>query len=561
MFQTLHKTFLVNNLIREMAKKKFVLNFTQFVNDYMWKDVMYILMYPRVSDFNQRLTLDMSRRAKEEWNNVLSDNAATFAHEVESLSAYAHMNKDTSRYIDFYIIDNDEIPAVNREFRKSDQWKKTEKTVFFEHGYVLQTDATTYLHGFLPISEVYVHPETFHVIIVMSNVTTVKMRAVLCVMPKIVPWVFEKHPLTNMEAELLISISQNSYDDFVEKITSISRSIDIQPMMKQQYLTNIAHELLNERIEAAKAKKNREERNYRDLMNAFTEAIKNVKDASALYEALVKQLVEVDKKEKNELLDYALANKNLYLNNKSGQCLYFTTKSRLDNFDADMYRKYSENGRIFRDYGLSNDNPFSDPKNAKMLLDAIFETEEIHVWVCGYFALFLNGSVNSERNHTYNDDFCKDLIPNPHLQIHNCLSMNGRKVIEFLNNGDYVSAIEQCFAATRNLNLSEVSQTVRPFFQWIFTAERKKCIETPDGFMTPSEALAWLKAKHAPKTEEKKSEELAQRINVRIPDNMLDTVVPVVTAVGTPAFTTTAATTTTTRATTRTFTEDELFRF
>ena len=205
--------------------------------------------------------------------------------------------------------------------------------------------------------------------------------------------------------------------------------------------------------------------------------------------------------ENSELMDYVICNRNLIPISTSGMSFSFVVKCYLDSFDPDMYETMARNPQSHLFQGYSAPAQFRSVEDKRLFLGAIFnEDPKLKVKICAYYQLDARGNSTSYSGYVYPDE-CRDRMPNPHLQYHNCLGNHQRYINDHILRGDMVRAVEQCVASAKSLNIGE-GITARRFFGELMSS-RNKVIELPDGTeVNAVDALAWLKAQNATTVEE-----------------------------------------------------------
>ena len=161
----------------------------------------------------------------------------------------------------------------------------------------------------------------------------------------------------------------------------------------------------------------------------------------------------------------------------------------------DDYEKFASNNTYFTRFNSSHVQNLSD---RKIIFDAIFSSKrELKLRMCAYFDLDYFGSKVDSIKHfsfTAKDSSLKDYVPNPHLDNYNCFEDNRPPILEQLNMGDPIGAIECCIACAQRVNIHE-SVNINSFGKAILDHEGKILVTNDGREMTVLEALEYLKGK------------------------------------------------------------------
>lgn len=310
---------------------------------------------------------------------------------------------------------------------------------------------------------------------------------------RLLPWFFEDEPLNDKERELLKSLTKNTPDEYLRLIEEFAKEYDFRIAKLERLLTGFNKKAKEFLLSDVEAKLENIESDIQVNINHYRNLLKNREQKIIEQQGLKAQIKEAG--QSSEVLDYFKVNKNLYLVNTYQDSIEFIVSCYLENFDCDMYERYSSNFESYMydetEYTVTNPE-FTDFESRKRLLDAIFSDEPLlKLKTCAYYNISMQGWVDTERYYDFPQTY-DDRIPNPHLQHHSCLGDQKPLIEEALRGGDIVGAIEQCICSARSINIGE-GVTAKYLLAGLFSAEANKFVELPDGTScTPSEALHWL---------------------------------------------------------------------
>ena len=191
-------------------------------------------------------------------------------------------------------------------------------------------------------------------------------------------------------------------------------------------------------------------------------------------------------------MEYFLVNKNLVLESTRGNDITFSVSTYLEYFDEDAAETMiNKKDSYLYERGRSN-IPVEDMRS---LLKAIFIDQKLRIKTCASYTITIPGGVHANSGHTFGHEFSASM-PNPHIQYYSCLGNYTRQIIEFMSNGNYIGAIEQCVASAKSLGFHD--STVMERFMGILygndTSCNNRCIEVPTGeILKPKEAILWLR--------------------------------------------------------------------
>ena len=308
------------------------------------------------------------------------------------------------------------------------------------------------------------------------------------------PSLFASKPLTDKDYALIKSLSKKDHVEFYNCVRNL-----VQPYVKEfrmLQLSGLIKQMHEGKIQHALNDVNNQRATIDNLEQRYGEAIAMLKQLIVTYEGL-KATENFDDAEK-ELVEYLSENKDIHNLDFRDHNLYFSVSTLLNRYNAEAWNTFKERGLIYDgDYGATHMlEVFNKKENRKLLLDNIFSEDPLlYIKICGNYQIDLR-SCRLYTSETYDyvqaDPIYKTYLPNPHLKIFGCLGEYKNRVMNALQAGNYVAAIELCVASAGSVNLDETTQTFRPFLGWLLS-NREKVLVTKDGTeMTTEEALVWL---------------------------------------------------------------------
>lgn len=340
---------------------------------------------------------------------------------------------------------------------------------------------------------VYYHENKNQVCIMINSRDIRLYHLLLSFVSLYYPAIFKDKPLIEEEYNIVKSLSKDTKDPFVAAVKVLIEPYAYE-MRKIQlgYLMKMIHE---NKIAKALQEVNSARQAMLDMQRRYATAIELVKSCVVTYEGM-KATESYDEVEE-EFIDYLSKTKELHNIEIDGSILKFSVATLLNNYNENAWETFSKRGGIYDgDYKTRLLDVFKVLKNRKLLLDHIFsESPDFVVKIAGNYRINLSScSISADRYYDYNeaDPIYKDYIPNPHLKIFACLGGYENKIMNALQERNYIAAIELCVASAGSVDLDETDQTFRPFLGWLLSTQNK-VLRTKDGKdITPEEALVWL---------------------------------------------------------------------
>lgn len=337
----------------------------------------------------------------------------------------------------------------------------------------------------------YINEESHKTIIFVEDLDVRRWHLLQALIPRYFPWIFQDSPLSDEERKLLLSLTHKYSNDYERIITDFGDKIDYRSLNIQKYLENFEQ---NSNLALARECEARVEEcmnRMREILDQYDSWLRLKEEAKVKlygYTALAQACEEKN----SELTDYFKCNKSLIPVYSHDTSFSFVVNTYLESYDPEMYEVYSKNPTSHLYEGYRHPEEFQERDNIKLFLDAIFSEEPLlKVRTCAYFEIDIRGEVDSRSDYSFPPQ-CRDRIPNPHLQYFDCLGNYHRHILECLNEGNVVGAVEQCVASAKSVNIAE-GVTMKRFLMELM-GRRDNVIELPDGSLTTAvNALAWLK--------------------------------------------------------------------
>lgn len=329
----------------------------------------------------------------------------------------------------------------------------------------------------------YINENIQSSIVFVENLTLRKSHYIQCALPLMLPWFFED-TLTDLELELLKSLSEDSMVHYLACIDEFVGRYDFREMMIKEMLKGCYSRYSEKAIERKQVEL-RDLSSHIDSMHDQLETLySRRKDCQMLLLGLKNQNSYND----TELVDYFLNNNSVELVSVDDDTIIFDCKSFIEYFDEDIAKNIINNKdsyiyKDFRGIGYNRDC-------VKGFMTNIFITRK---WKLNMFARYSIPFEGRIRTVAFLTTYVGAYIPNTHIDQYNCLGDYERIINESIDNLDYITAIEQCIASCKSFDLGDPYVT-EEFFrrinneQWYYFDT--PCVEIEDGtIITIKEAM------------------------------------------------------------------------
>lgn len=337
-------------------------------------------------------------------------------------------------------------------------------------------------------------------VLVFGQFNVVKWHALASILPKFFSRYFEKKDghfvLTDDEKKgIVLGMSTEKKEDvFANAITKFSEQFDFRTPTIRAALNG--YETKNFEVKLKNIDRNIEDylRRIEDCNKTYAQLLRQKREADDKRTLLVLQKDSVNNKD--TLMEYFIANKNLHLAEFDDNAITFFVKTPLANFNPDLAEELIKNPHRGEraDIYVHGSNKYT-VEDRDLLYKALFVDQTIRAWMFGKFSFFKNDSNSPIKAYSSFDQppEMHDCCANPHLYYHACMGNNIRYATDQFMMGNYVGAIEQTIGACASVNLNEGVTTSR-WMSDLWNTKYGKFFELSDGRrMNVNEVLKYLK--------------------------------------------------------------------
>ena len=314
--------------------------------------------------------------------------------------------------------------------------------------------------------------------------------------PLYFPSFFSNIPKTGIDHDIIFSLSNNDSTAYKKAIETILEDDELKHYLLREQLLGFEKNIRFKKYSDATAEVTRLNDSLQNYLTEYRKLCEKKNEASAYADGLKYAWEQAENE--SEFEEYLCENNSLTNICINGSHIQFIVKTFVNPYLPEDWESLSNRGRIFE--GYENINSYvGDPENLKLLLDNVFSDKHtLKLRICGYIDMDVLGThCKSFTNYSYTDanPHLKNYVPNAHLQSHNCFGQNMSDILNMLNDGDHIGAVECCINVVKRMNVTE-SASFDPFVKSIIKCRGKCFVSEEDGReMTPTEAIEYLKEK------------------------------------------------------------------
>lgn len=289
---------------------------------------------------------------------------------------------------------------------------------------------------------------------------------------------------TAEEQELFKAFVSGDKNRISNELDNITRGLmDVELAKKKYYLTGYEQSIVDNKRDYLEEQRTK-------LANEINDTTNRLNTLYELYNESMVMIAALDNNEaegKDELLQYFLENKNVFIHSKrdDGLITYITT-GYITLFDSEVVKEYLDNPRSV----LYNSVPNFSPTVIKKLITGIFIDEKVKVRVCSAWSFSAGGVATPSRCFRFGKQF-SNYLPNPHLDNYGCVGSWQQALDEAACKMDYAYMVDVTSAENTNLNFNDTT-VIRVFMESIMDRD-VKVLELPTGEVVNYEdAVKWM---------------------------------------------------------------------
>lgn len=289
---------------------------------------------------------------------------------------------------------------------------------------------------------------------------------------------------TAEEQELFKAFVSGDKNRISDELDNITRGLmDVELAKKKYYLTGYEQTIVDKKKNYLEGQRTKLANEINDTTNRLDALYEQYNESVVMIAALDNNKAE----SKDELLQYFLENKNVFIHSKrdDGRITYITT-GYITLFDSEVVKECLNNPRSV----LYNSVPDFSPAVIKKLITGIFIDEKVKVRVCSAWSFSAGGVATPSQCFSFEKQF-SNYLPNPHLDNYGCVGSWQQALDEAVCKMDYAYMVDVTSAENTNLNFSDTT-VIRVFMRSIMD-KSKKVLELPTGEVVNYEdAVKWM---------------------------------------------------------------------
>ena len=296
---------------------------------------------------------------------------------------------------------------------------------------------------------------------------------------RLLPGLFADIPLTANETALLSSIAELGNSLNVQALDSVLDEYGI----KNLYYTSAVSNAITSYNNSVTLDISSKLKDLDDEINKLSRSLNRCLSEQTKLNTILGSLqpIEVVPDIASRLIEYLANNKSVKLQSIINSSINYTVTTTADYFDGDIYQTYRNN----RYSAISRQSA-----DLLQILDAIFLTRSIKLAIYSSFSIGIDNTFKIRGDVEYTP---ADHLANPHIMRYQCLGTNSSEIYANLRSSNYILAIEQSIAATKNINITD-SVVFTDFMKKLKQCTRLKCYRLPDGTHADfQQTLNWLK--------------------------------------------------------------------
>ena len=341
----------------------------------------------------------------------------------------------------------------------------------------------------------YVNEENKNVILFTEPLNAQRVHYLQCSIIAFMPWFFSKEiGVSDLEMNLIKTLNKKVASDYIKAIDDIYAQYDFRTEKIRKYLNNFEHKIEERKLEEYNRSLLNVLRDLENLRNSISSKLSKKREYDMMIGALTEHLAS-NTEEESEVMKYFLRNKNIHLEEVSGDKVTFVATGYLRYYDEDEVERMIKNSSSLL-YRHSDKIPASEMKK---LMNALFIDRTLKMRFCAKYYFEISSNADCVAHTGYSGEYAT-YMPNPHIQHYSCIGNYVETIPELAQKGDYIGVIEQCIASCCSLNFNDPTVMQR-FVKIICNGSdyedytNTNCIELPDGTVTDAfGALKYLKS-------------------------------------------------------------------
>lgn len=305
------------------------------------------------------------------------------------------------------------------------------------------------------------------------------------VLPKLLPWYFAEYTESDSDTAILRTLTKKDPREYITAMERVAIGLDMRALLVSRKLDGLQREFLQVRIDTSTRKIEGIEREIEKLNKSISQMI-----AEKFEEQIILMgLNNMNDPKDLELTEFFTHNKALHIIKAEKGIVEYVATGYLNSYDPEFLDSCLNNSKSY--FHDNYAGAIISANDTIKLIKAVFNPNPMcKIKVYAAFELRLGGSLEPIKNYEF-PLWLNTYMPHPHLDAMACLGGNSQYINEAMSKQDYIIAISQTMAATRNIYFGDNS-AVKHLLSRLRT-EDPVCIEMRTGeIVRPSEAVKML---------------------------------------------------------------------
>lgn len=328
--------------------------------------------------------------------------------------------------------------------------------------------------------------------VITSRLNSQKYHWLQAVIPMLMPWYWAnetgKISIDKESLALLETLNSTDKDKYSELISWCADKLEIENKYNEEMLRGFLHTAQERSVDQAKSEIEGMRDRINDWLDSIGEYTRMINEKLAYITGVE---ASYDDTVATEFASYIRGNRAIKTMEFAGDQMKILCHGLVEYYNSDQMEELLKSRRSYV-YSNVEGTALEGDKIAK-LLKALFVDEVLRIRVCALYSINVGRNrVNGLSNGTYPSEFA-DYYPNPHIEHYACIGDYESEMAQYLRNGNYVGAVEQCIASAQTLNFFDSTVTGRMISDFVRCYQTRKCIMLPNGdFVTIKDALEYL---------------------------------------------------------------------
>lgn len=331
-------------------------------------------------------------------------------------------------------------------------------------------------------------------LVVTTYLNPQKYHWLQAVLPMLMPWYWANEGgAVQLEPNVLTLLEKlNSTDSeaYLSILKDFANELDIDNLYNDSKLKGFLTFAQRRSLDAARADVESKRRDVANLLDRIGEYTRAINEKLAYIMGL--EMASDDSKAE-EFANYIRENKAIKTISFTDSVMRILCNGFFEYYDSDQIESLLDSHRSMI-YSNVEDTPLAGNKIEK-LMRALFVDGTLRIRVMAEFDINVNESrISAISGASYPAEY-KDYLPNPHIEGYSCIDGYRSTMAQYIAEGNFIGAVEQCIASTSTMNFFDSTVTGRLVRDMVGCYDTRKCIMLPDGsFVTIKDAMAYLDA-------------------------------------------------------------------